>query len=1021
MRSYFISSTFSDMNSERDWFQREVLPKFREAAHSHGEEADVVDLRIGIDVRDEQEDSRLKKVLDICSKLITKCKPHMIVFIGDRYGYIADDITKEFEKELSEKLGTPVKGRSITDLEVDFGLFQGRSSSCIICMRTLRGKFSEEDWKKFFEQDESSDERLFSLTNKLKHEYGDKIIEYTANWNGKELEDFRTIDDRDLAEVLLERMIADCEADWLAWEKLSWQEQEENFAWEFATNRANNFFARQDTVDKFEILFERENIIFLKGDKGTGKTSLLSKIAADFRERGRNVRCIFSGASARSSNAFDILRQIVYFVESTLGTKHFTATDSQEPYAAYKLHLINLCRQLKEPLFVIVDAVDQLDVDKYQKILNFLPKADNIHCLVSGADFDFSSAKQILGGKEEILEFLETSEVEDVLRGILTKHGRDLFPEIAAVVRSKNINSPLYLEFVAQIFSMLSAHEYNNMTHDEVINATVKLVNNMSPELSAAAVYILNQAANRICENPDKALETIYLLAITPHGLRTSDVKAILRDFQTLDYELLHRYLHTFFFERQNGQIDFNHSLIRDGILNDLPKNYIDDCEHKITAHIKTLPTNDPLRCLEGATYAQKLRDYEFLAMLYDEATTIENPMLLYGIEQALRSDGGTICMEFLEKHFKNLDFKLLANCYAFFLNTFQIILRGSDEDYKIAQKILAVLPSISDDIYKIFLETLSPIKGISDFLEDKDILNFGLTLHYYTQEWNLARQKFLRREFPQVITRCKKIVNWGRKHFDFNESADFCRLMRNSYGILCDAYNGVNETKSALEAAEEALIWARLSLNSLQKFFILTEVSDATIKANEKLELANSYSRLALCKMMMDKPKLEKILEYLIKAHEIYSALVTSASLPEYFYAATINLLRLSQTNLCLKRIPEAKIFLKKCIQQTEILLEIYPYFFESSLNAGGIYGDIAIMEFDLNDTSKAEEYADKSILLYCNAIEQNPVVNHVKESLLKLLNIFAEKFTSKGDNVRAAKYKKLEQDFFSTYKRYK
>ena len=203
------------MNFERDWFNEEILPKFREAAHSHGEEADVIDLRIGIDTRELETPERLKQVLGVCSKFIAKCKPFMIVFIGDRYGYTVDAnvITVEFAEELNAEMHTQVLNKSITDLEIDFGIFQQRSSKCIICMRTLRGDFSTEDHKKFFEQNPNNVEKLKKLKERLTLEHRDKIIEYTADWDGTKLKNFLTNDGKNLAEVLLERMKADCQED----------------------------------------------------------------------------------------------------------------------------------------------------------------------------------------------------------------------------------------------------------------------------------------------------------------------------------------------------------------------------------------------------------------------------------------------------------------------------------------------------------------------------------------------------------------------------------------------------------------------------------------------------------------------------------------------------------------------------------------------------------------------------------------------------------------------------------------
>ena len=48
MIKIFISSTFSDMHSERDIIQKKVLPSLRHFARKMGHDVSIVDLRWGI-------------------------------------------------------------------------------------------------------------------------------------------------------------------------------------------------------------------------------------------------------------------------------------------------------------------------------------------------------------------------------------------------------------------------------------------------------------------------------------------------------------------------------------------------------------------------------------------------------------------------------------------------------------------------------------------------------------------------------------------------------------------------------------------------------------------------------------------------------------------------------------------------------------------------------------------------------------------------------------------------------------
>jgi len=74
----FISSTFRDMQAERDWLVRFVFPRLREELIKRRIHLIDVDLRWG--VTSEQD------VLEVCQKIIDECRPRFICILGERYG-----------------------------------------------------------------------------------------------------------------------------------------------------------------------------------------------------------------------------------------------------------------------------------------------------------------------------------------------------------------------------------------------------------------------------------------------------------------------------------------------------------------------------------------------------------------------------------------------------------------------------------------------------------------------------------------------------------------------------------------------------------------------------------------------------------------------------------------------------------------------------------------------------------------------------------------------------------------------
>jgi hypothetical protein len=62
-KSIFISSTFRDMQTERDALRDFVLPRVNEFASKYGRAVEIIDLRWGVDTASVSEEEQNRKVL----------------------------------------------------------------------------------------------------------------------------------------------------------------------------------------------------------------------------------------------------------------------------------------------------------------------------------------------------------------------------------------------------------------------------------------------------------------------------------------------------------------------------------------------------------------------------------------------------------------------------------------------------------------------------------------------------------------------------------------------------------------------------------------------------------------------------------------------------------------------------------------------------------------------------------------------------------------------------------------------
>ena len=136
MQSIFVSSTFKDMQGERDTLHRLVMPRLREMARKYTDTVQFVDLRWGISTTDMDSDEGAGKILEVCLEEIRQCRPYMIVLLGQRYGWMPSPALlqgtaaeKDFPLESYEM--------SVTELEIRYGVYlaSGQLERCIFCLR----------------------------------------------------------------------------------------------------------------------------------------------------------------------------------------------------------------------------------------------------------------------------------------------------------------------------------------------------------------------------------------------------------------------------------------------------------------------------------------------------------------------------------------------------------------------------------------------------------------------------------------------------------------------------------------------------------------------------------------------------------------------------------------------------------------------------------------------------------------------------------------------------------------------
>lgn len=104
----FVSSTFIDMQAERDFLIGQVFPDIRRRCAVLGVDFEVIDLRWG--VSGESSDAQ---VLDYCLDQLEGCLPYLFAMIGSRYGWVPGE-----KPEIAPMLDADELACSVTEIEI---------------------------------------------------------------------------------------------------------------------------------------------------------------------------------------------------------------------------------------------------------------------------------------------------------------------------------------------------------------------------------------------------------------------------------------------------------------------------------------------------------------------------------------------------------------------------------------------------------------------------------------------------------------------------------------------------------------------------------------------------------------------------------------------------------------------------------------------------------------------------------------------------------------------------------------
>jgi tetratricopeptide (TPR) repeat protein len=378
----FISSTFRDMQAERDYLVQKVFPSLRRYCEERYVSFQELDLRWGVT----EEDTKDGKVVDICLKEIQQSTPFFIGLLGERYGWVPD---KDERWKIAEK--TEVfkaypwveeelkNGTSITEIEIQEGVLRaeeaGEKVNAYFYFRSDTPRMEIPDNENFKEKPGSdAAKKLQRLKDTIRKQKPDHVSEYDDPERLGELvdRDFKALADRLFP---LEKVPSELERERL----------EQRAFLKRMTAVYVPFPESEKHINDFVESAERGLVIH--GESGMGKSALLAYWIQN-REKQEKEKVIyhFIGRSGDEGNYRKITWRLIEEIKELYKLPPMPPNEqSGNDDDRQKKELENLLFAVRDTgrLVIILDGVDKLS-DGSAKELMWLPVfPDNVKFIFS--------------------------------------------------------------------------------------------------------------------------------------------------------------------------------------------------------------------------------------------------------------------------------------------------------------------------------------------------------------------------------------------------------------------------------------------------------------------------------------------------------------------------------------------------------------------------------------------------------------------------------------------------------------
>lgn len=577
----FMSSTFNDMQSERDLIRERVTPEIAETLSVYGRSVEFIDLRWGIDTASVDENVANRKILRTCFEEIKNSDPFFVAFLGERYGWIPDysDVISALENEGIPTDGD-IAGKSVTELEIECAArLNPIMDKTVFYFRDDVDYGADREHADMFVSRGEEREKLNALKARLAKKYPDRVRTYRATWNAeqKRIEGLEDLERQVITDV--KNIIVN---DASVVRALDPKEESVNVIDGTVAALASSFSGR--VAERKQILeFVRGDgrMLVLSGQSGSGKSALLAKAATECEEENVTVLPFFVGADERCGTAESMMTLTAFRATKALGLDENVELSGEKLAQKFAFLLNRLA--LDRPVVLIVDAINQFAPTEYEnklKWLNLYALSPRVKVIMSAtSDYYGLSFLRALGAKIQNLDYFSESDVRAVSERYFTVNHKQASEKLLSAIAQKDggaspCRQPIYLLSLLQQLNNLGREDFAKIKDREKTageSAADAIVNYLVDTVVTAPSELGNQLDRLLDAACEKAGEVCRLfvnaIALSRRGiterLMESVCKALNAEFDGATFSYFRRMFKTNLVRRENGAWDFSHALVK--------------------------------------------------------------------------------------------------------------------------------------------------------------------------------------------------------------------------------------------------------------------------------------------------------------------------------------------------------------------------------------------------------------------------------------------------------------------------